>query len=607
MNFISVKCFLSHLFFIVLIVFSTTVWAQMSDYDTAPRIRSYLQKPAGETEKYIEDVRVPKVFQEGESRGLMEQLPSQRLMDIPLYSEILIDRKIDPDVYIVGPGDLIGVYLWGELDINYPLRVSPEGNVIIPTVGMVEVSDISLTETKKKLIQAVNRKYEGIDVHVYLIEPRRFRVYISGVVEKPGMYNAHPLLRVSDLLDEGVEVELGRTEEEITPPETKIVYEEDKAGLILRNQDILEDEKKGSSKRAITIHRGNEEINVDLLRFEKIGDIDANPYLSGGDEIHIPPYMGDIIVRGEVNNEGIYEFKSGDRIKELVAFGGGLTTIADTSNATMARFTDDGKDITYTSIDLYDALLNNPDNPNYFLKESDRLFVQTKFDYKVLANVVVDGQVKFSGEYAITPNVTKLTDIIRMAGNFTERANLEEARIIRETTSALRDLEFERLSLMEVADMSEEEYAYFKLRARTVEGLIAIDFVKLFRQNDLSHDIILQSGDHIFIPLERQLVNVLGAVLEPGLVRISEDNDVDYYISQVGGYSWDARKRGVRIIKAKTGQRLKPTKKAIIEGGDTILIPEKEPVDYWEVFMNASQVFADVATIIIIARNVFTK
>ena len=105
------------------------------------------------------------------------------------------------------------------------------------------------------------------------------------------------------------------------------------------------------------------------------------------------------------------------------------------------------------------------------------------------------------------------------------------------------------------------------------------------------------------------MVNVLGAVVEPGYVRISETeiNNVDYYISRAGGYNWNAKKRSVRIIKAKTGQRLRSGKNALIEGGDTILVPEKEPINYWELFMEATQVFADVATIIIIARNVITN
>jgi len=579
-------------------------YKSMENYDFTPRIRSYLQRPVDETAQYVEDVRVPSFIEEGGRERVREQLPEEKPVELPAVSEILIDKKIDPEQYIVGPGDLINIYLWGELDKEYMLRVSPEGYVIIPTVGPVPVADRSLAEARRIIKEKVGERYEGIDVTVYLVEPRRFRVFISGVVENPGMYNAHPLLRVSDLLTEATTPGLGRIERQTLFRQTsKGPFQTERGGLYSRSEFMTRGEKKGSSKRSIKIFRGDEVIDVDLLAFEKLGDLDANPYLSGGDRIQVPQYMGDIIISGEVNNGGIFEFKPGDRIADLVNFSGGLTAIADTSRATLVRFSPDGEKLVTLDINLYDALFDNPDKPEYLLQESDRLFVQTKYNYKVLANVTVDGQVKFPGEYAIIPHETKLTDVIRMAGGFTEYANLEEARIIRPVSSAMRDLEYERLRGMLVADMDEEEYEYFKHRSRTEEGMISIDFVRLFVNNDLSVDIFLEDGDHIFIPLKRELVNVIGAVQEPGFVKVEEGKPLEYYVELAGGYNWNAKTSGVRIIKAKTGQRFRPGKNVRIEGGDTILVPEKKPVDYWQLFIETSNLFADIATLLIIARN----
>ncbi|HUT62323.1 MAG TPA: hypothetical protein VMZ04_00050, partial [Anaerolineae bacterium] len=80
--------------------------------------------------------------------------------------------------------------------------------------------------------------------------------------------------------------------------------------------------------------------------------------------------------------------------------------------------------------------------------------------------------------------------------------------------------------------------------------------------------------------------------------------DVNYYITKGGGYNWNADQSGLKIIKARTGQRFKPGRGAEIEGGDTIHIPENKPVDYWQFFRDTAAVFADVATVIIIARNI---
>ena len=60
------------------------------------------------------------------------------------------DRDIDPDAYIVGPNDVLQLYIWGEFDKPYSLQVDPEGYVLIPTVGSFHISGLSLTAAKER-------------------------------------------------------------------------------------------------------------------------------------------------------------------------------------------------------------------------------------------------------------------------------------------------------------------------------------------------------------------------------------------------------------------------------------------------------------------------
>ena len=46
------------------------------------------------------------------------------------------DRDINPEDYLVGPGDVLQLYIWGEFDLSYMLQVDPEGNVLIPQWGL---------------------------------------------------------------------------------------------------------------------------------------------------------------------------------------------------------------------------------------------------------------------------------------------------------------------------------------------------------------------------------------------------------------------------------------------------------------------------------------
>ena len=50
------------------------------------------------------------------------------------------DREIDPSLYIVGPGDVLQLYVWGQFDRPIMLQVNPEGHALVPTIGDFFVS-----------------------------------------------------------------------------------------------------------------------------------------------------------------------------------------------------------------------------------------------------------------------------------------------------------------------------------------------------------------------------------------------------------------------------------------------------------------------------------
>jgi len=592
------------------------------------------------------DVDVPSYSREEGVIRPSDLLPEEIELFYPEQSPILLDGKIDPAQYIVGPGDLLGIYLWGEIERSYRIRVTPEGYLIIPTVGSIMIADLSIADVREQLKNAINKNYKGLDVSVFLIEPRRFRLYISGLVYLPGMHISNAFERVSDLMDgaglivpgrESVQDNISQEIHISTPPgaevsvsaspgeaekETPGITVPKRPGIIGRTQPSLLGstdrtvtsprmepmnlftlgEKRGSSSRSIIIHRKDTKIIADMLRFIKLGDLDANPYVNSGDHIEVPPYNGDITVVGEVNDQGIYEFKQGDRICDLIGFGGGLTSVADTSNAELTRFEPDGRSFNKIAINLYDALYKNPDAPEYVLQESDRFSVRKKYEYKVLYDVTIDGEIKYPGQYAIEKNVTTLTDLVKMAGGFTGNENLEEARLIRKASFAVRDLEYERLKDLLVTERTLEENDYVRSYQRTFEGSINIDFVKLFRENDLTNDVVLQDGDAIYIPIKREYVNVMGAVKEPGYIKVNEDEDFDYYIEKAGGYNWDADKKERTLVKARTGQRYKVRYiKVKVEGGDTIHVPEKERRTFWSYFREFTGYATSVATVVLIA------
>ena len=62
-----------------------------------------------------------------------------------------IDKLIDPDTYILGPGDLLGINIISTMNVSLPIRINPIGEIMIPSVGVLDVSEISITEAKNKI------------------------------------------------------------------------------------------------------------------------------------------------------------------------------------------------------------------------------------------------------------------------------------------------------------------------------------------------------------------------------------------------------------------------------------------------------------------------
>lgn len=567
------------------------------------RLRTMANTPTGsQTGMEVGDVNVPSIMRNEQKT---KDLP-QGQSDQPILQILFDCNKIDPDHYILGPDDQLLLFFFGEMNKEYFLTTTPEGTVNIPTVGAIVVGGKSLSEAKQIITLEVGKRYRNLPISITLARPRFFRIFVSGMVRTPGAVETHALQRVSDVMDragltvlERYEMASGTTQSGSagqrssgnTPNPATLDFDPSDPYLL-----------RESSQRTIIIHRGEKSIPVDLMRFRRFGDLDANPYVNAGDRIEVPPYVGSVYAYGQVNDQGRYEFKPGDRVLDAIQFAGGLTPSADTTRATLTRFDEGGKLISKRDVNLYEAMFRNPDAPEFRLEESDRLNVWRKYDYKVVANASISGEIMAPGAHSIVPNETTLSELITMAGGLTENANLEEARFLR-ASSSVQDLEYQRLSRMMVADMTEEEYELFKHLSRARRGEISVNFVKLIRENDKTHDITLQDNDRIIIPVKRQFVNVIGAVQQPGFMQVEMGKDVAYYVAKAGGYNYNASKSKTRIIKAQTGQQLRPSKRSAIEGGDTIHIPEKKPIDTWAALKDGALLFANVATIVILARQ----
>jgi len=109
------------------------------------------------------------------------------------------------------------------------------------------------------------------------------------------------------------------------------------------------------------------------------------------------------------------------------------------------------------------------------------------------------------------------------------------------------------------------------------------DFHVLFINGDTGGDILLESGDSLFIPLlQDKSVYVLGGVNMPKAIEYREGMTVMEAILESGGFTKFASRNDTRIRRKDAGSEVSiPVKaKEIIQGGDLAQNVKLKPGDY---------------------------
>ncbi len=479
--------------------------------------------------------------------------------EIPDHS--IMEGSIDPNSYVVGPGDVLEIGIWGDLGRRFTAIVNPEGSLTVNPIGPIKVNGLLLSEVSQLITDELSKYYKKDIITISLIGVRVFTVHVVGWVENPGAVSASAVTRVSQVLSS--------------------------AGWVSR----------GGSLRNILLIRKDRRIPVDLSRYLLLGDTSRNPFVTGGDIIFVPAAAGEVSILGEVNRPGSYEFVEGETLRDLVELAGGFKISAWLDTIEVQRFKDDDPTV---SIPIY--LRGDPAVIETFkLRIGDRLFIRMIPDFHDDPRVEIVGEVRYPGSYVIEEGVETITDLVKRAGGFTEKASLAEARLIRGTYQS-RSFPIEsELGVYQALEkgLTDREKDLLGSLSREPKGRVVVDLEKLFVAGDSSLDMKLYRGDRIEVPVASNLVRVSGQVENPGLVSFKKGLKVSDYIELAGGYARDADKSETRVIKAVGGQQV-TARNVEIQPGDIIWVPRKPEKSKWQVAKDVANVLAQVATIYLV-------
>lgn len=295
-----------------------------------------------------------------------------------------------PKNYIIGPGDMLVVDVYGYSENTMQLTVSPEGMVRIPNIGPIQVNGITIEAAENKIKKSLSQIYSSINtghtqVSVTIGNIKSINVFITGNVKSPGTYTLSSLSTVYNAL-----------------------Y-------------ACAGPSESGSLRNIKVMRGGKEIAIiDLYSFLSSGNLSNNISLKDQDVIYVPNYGIRVSIEGATKHSGIFEMKEGETLHDLLTYAGGFTENAYQNRITVQRTTDKERSVADVSKELF---------PMFKLQTGDQFIVSEVLN-KFTNRVQIKGSVFRPGPYALEEGMT-LADLIKKADGLQEDAYMERATVTR--------------------------------------------------------------------------------------------------------------------------------------------------------------------------------
>jgi len=531
-----------------------------------------------------------------------------------------------PAHYLLGPGDELILSLWGETQLRKSYNISRDGKIYDDKVGLLNLMGKTINEGEKYLINQFGRVYATLKgnnpstyMDVSLGKLRSINVNFVGEVNYPGVYPVHPFSTVITGL-----IQAGGV---------------DTTG----------------SLRTIQIKRdGKLFTTVDLYDYFINGDLPEKIQLRDQDVVVVPIRLSTINVDSCVVRPGIYESKSGETVKQIIDYAGGLNPTCSSSIGLKRIISFKKRKQINTNIEnYYIDYANSQLTP---VQNGDRITVRSMFT--TLKQVEIIGQVKNPGLYYYYPGMN-LINLIELSGGFSDTSFLKtvyqnRGELIRRDPSSryesvievnlnniifgngsenleLQNLDrfvvhanlnfFEKKNVQILGEVNipgsypvlsdGETLQSFINRAGGFTSKAFDEGIEIFRDSLRvaweNANVSLSPGDSVVIKERPGVIFITGEVYNEGLIEFQRGKSLKYYIEGAGGVTLDGDKRDVIVIYANGV--IKPKKfmsSPKIRDGATIIVNKKEisePFNPTEFANMTLSLLSSLVTVLVLSKQ----
>lgn len=294
------------------------------------------------------------------------QLP---LFGYALFSAAGNEFQPSPDVpvpqnYVLGPGDVVRVQLFGNQNETLNLSITRDGAINFPKLGPIQVAGLSVDDARAVIDRRVAKELIGVQTNLTLGPLRGMQVFLLGDAIQPGAYSVSGFATITNALTAGGGI---ATSGSLRKIELK------RAGRVVQRLDLYDFLLRGDSSR----------------------DIRLQP----GDAVFIPAAGPRIAIAGAVTRPAVYEITGPITVKAALELAGGLAGDARLAQASLEGVGVNGQR------QLWSLNLSDATSLATTLGDGDRLEVASVYE-RADNPVTVLGHVRYEKSFAWNPGQT---------------------------------------------------------------------------------------------------------------------------------------------------------------------------------------------------------
>ncbi|WOO40958.1 polysaccharide biosynthesis/export family protein [Rubellicoccus peritrichatus] len=444
--------------------------------------------------------------------------------------------------YQVGIGDKIQAMVWGALQLELDLTVDPQGNIFIPEVGPIKVLGVRNADLNEVISEKVKRVFsQNVEIYANLASAQDVKVFVSGYVTRPGLYQGF----ASD----------------------SVLYYLDRAGGIDLNRGSFID---------ITVKRGGKILQkLDLYEFLGSGTLPLTQF-QDGDSIFVGSIRNTATVMGQVSNPARFEF-----IDDQVP----LYQLLELATP----------EATATHVSIKRQLRGRQEAFFFPLDEAREIPIEAEDEVTVTSRhvpetilVTITGEHEGEGQQVLTYGAILADAIARIRPS--SRSDINSAQLFRESVAERqKQLLNQMLDNLERTTLNARSHTLEEAQLRLQESEMIIRFIERGRQvqpkgqvlldnPQAAKDIFLEDGDVIYIPQKTKLVTVYGEVKFPNTQIFNPEYYIKEYIEKAGGYTDNAETDEIILIRKNglvenvgTGRWVEP-----LPGDEIFVLPKPD-------------------------------